>query len=174
MTMVVLRTQLDPARPFADAVRTARDTSNRMLAHQAVPYDEVIRDQRPGARLEHLPLFRSRYLYLTWHPPLQLGDLTVNSVDVDPGATFYDGTLALWESPQGFFGRWEYDADRYDEASASDLAASFCGLLAAAAADPLTPLADLPLAPARDRLLSHAGLTAHLRTLIGAAAEGVA
>jgi len=174
MTMVVLRTRLEPARPFADAVRTARDSFNRMLAHQSVPYDEVIRDQRPGARLDHLPLFRSRYLYLTWHPPLQLGDLTVNSVDVDPGATFYDGTLALWESPQGFFGRWEYDADRYDEAGASDLAASFCGLLAAAAADPSTPLADLPLAPARDRLLSHAGLTAHLRALTNATAEGTA
>lgn len=165
MTMLPLRLRLRPDAPFTDAVEVARHSFTRALGHQ-LPLDDIARAVRPEARLEHLPLFRSRYLYLTWHAPQQFGATTVSSIDVDPGATFYDGTMALWESPHGFFGRWEYDRDRYDEAAARRIAASFCSLLAAAVAAPERRLRDLAMDDDPAPLVTHAGLTAHLRSLV--------
>lgn len=165
MTMLPLRLDLGTATCFADAVSIARDVFARALGHQ-IPFDEIIRAVHPERRLEHLPLFRSRYLYLRWNPPQQLGSTRVGSLDVDPGRSFYDGTMALWESPRGFFGRWEYDADRYDQEAAREITTAFCNLLSTAVVDPQVPVPAIDFSTSSSRLLDHEQLTAHLRSLV--------
>ncbi|MEA2664593.1 MAG: hypothetical protein QOI11_1537, partial [Candidatus Eremiobacteraeota bacterium] len=103
----------------------------------------------------HLPLFRARYLYLNWPVPPSDDVLRAAAIDVDPCSTFYDFTLALWAAPRGYFGRIEYDAERYSAGAMADVLEAFCALATAGLRDPERPLAELPLRDGAAHALSY-------------------
>src|SRR5207248_10788010 len=87
-------------------------------------------------------------------PTLELAPgLRVEIEEVHNGTSKFDLTLLVEEGPDGFEARAEYASDLFDAATAQRLLGHLRVLLEGAAADPRTPVSELPLLTDAERRL---------------------
>ncbi|UUL82312.1 non-ribosomal peptide synthetase [Sphingomonas qomolangmaensis] len=149
---VVLRCDLSGARAFGPQLARMEAMRRETLRHAAFPFAEA-------ARLAHAsggdhPAFQAAFVFESgvpraidaagaqWIPSAWSPDGAID------GTAKFDLSLAMVEMPHGIAGGFEYNAARFDEATARRFAASFEHIVAALAAahapaeielDPLTP-----------------------------------
>ncbi|ACB75251.1 non-ribosomal peptide synthetase [Opitutus terrae] len=100
------------------------------LAHQDVPFEQLVQELQPDRALGHTPLFQ--VLFVLQNAPvgaLRLPGLAAAPVEVDTGTAKFDLTLALEESGGRLIGRLEYNCDLFEDATAARIAAQYEFLL---------------------------------------------
>ncbi|HVU25273.1 MAG TPA: amino acid adenylation domain-containing protein [Opitutus sp.] len=123
-----------------------RATVLESLAHQDVPFEQLVQELQPERTLGHAPLFQVMFaLQNTPADALRLPGLTAAPVEVDTGTTKFDLTLALEETGGRLVARLEYNSDLFDDATAERFAAQYQRLLRGLVQAPAAAVGDLRL-----------------------------
>ncbi len=159
---LVLRVQAEGSLGFHELLGQVRRVTLGAYEHQDLPFERIVEELRPERSLSHSPLFQVVLaLQNNEAPAFALPGLTAELLPVGVAIAKFDLTLFLSEDQQGgLAGVAEYAADLFEEPTVARLSQHLGNLLAAAAAAPRTPLAELPLlaaAESRQILLDSAG-----------------
>ncbi len=149
---LVMRTDLAGAASFGELLDRVRDVALAAYAHQDLPFEKLIGELQPQRDLSRPALFQ--VLFVLQNAPLQdleLPGLTLEASEVDPERVLFDLVLSAREVEDGLAFSFRYNADLFDRATAARLAEGYGRLLAAAAATPEAPLAELPLLSEEER-----------------------
>ena len=149
---VVLRSDIDTARPFADLLPEVRGTVLDAFAHDEAPFDRLVEALGVERDASRNPLFDVMVL-LHGSPRSAPGlpGLAAEFVDVDRRSATFDLSFEFVESQAGLRAVLEYSTDLFDTATAESLSAQLGLLLDAVAASPGTPVGRLPLVSAAQR-----------------------
>ncbi|MEX2134903.1 MAG: amino acid adenylation domain-containing protein [Acidimicrobiia bacterium] len=154
---VVLRLDLRGQPSFKELVERVRRTSLNMIAHQDLPFDELVKAVAPERVASRTPLFSMMFDYLnTPHASLALENTEVEPLQLDAGTSAHDMTLFVEDHSAGIKCRWEYRADLFDRATVGGLTGAFEAMVARLVSDPETSIADIGMldSPAEQRVRS--------------------
>jgi natural product biosynthesis luciferase-like monooxygenase protein/non-ribosomal peptide synthase protein (TIGR01720 family) len=143
---LVLRTDLGGNPGFRELLGRVRAVCSAAYAHQDLPFERLVEDLQPDRDLSRNPLF-DVMLNLQNAPAAdrQFDELTLQSLDIETGASQLDLTLFLVNTEGGLVGSIEYNTDLFDPTTIARLAERFQLILASVAENPDLQLADLPL-----------------------------
>ncbi|MBT5228779.1 MAG: amino acid adenylation domain-containing protein, partial [Methylococcales bacterium] len=134
---VVMRTSLDNNPTFAELLLRQKDVVLQALAHQDVPFEQVIEALSPERNLSYSPIVQVGFaLQNTPIETVTLADLVLSPVELDAGGSKYDMTLMVLEGQKGYSGLWEYNTDLFDEQTIATMAQAYLHLLDAAIETP--------------------------------------
>lgn len=138
---LVLRATTRPGQGFLELARELGQRTLEALAHEALPWDRVVRalERRDGPPLA--PVFFSHMRDAIRAP--RLGATRARFAFVDPGCARFELALVLHEGADGITGFLEYDEDRIARASAESLAADYGAVLTRVLALPEAGLDEL-------------------------------
>jgi non-ribosomal peptide synthetase component F len=156
VNILELRTDLSGDPSFRELLARVCDVTLGAYEHQDVPYEKLLEELRPPRDLSRNPLFQVMcVLHNTPQQVLELSDLTVEPLEIDPGTTRFDVALDFWETSEGLRGRFEYSTDLFESATIARMAGHLQTLLEGIVADPEQHLSQIPLLTAdeRDRVL---------------------
>ncbi|MEV5718555.1 condensation domain-containing protein [Amycolatopsis mediterranei] len=143
-----MRVELTGEPTFRDLLRRCRQEAVDGYAHQDVPFEKIIEEINPEREASaHTPLIRHMLgLHNTpWHE-LRVPGLTVDILTLDTGKARFDLEFELTPTDDGAIaGQLWFAADIMDEPYVRRLLDSVYAVLAAAVADPETPVWRLPL-----------------------------
>ncbi len=159
---VVLRTDLSGNPTFVELVRRVRRTALDAYDHQELPFDWLVEELQPVRQLSVHPLHQISFQVVrprddepsgpavavegsVAEEPLSLPGLSVQPFPTGTATSKFDLAIALAESRTGLAARIEYSSDLYEAETIARFSANFQTLLDAAATDPTTPIASLPL-----------------------------
>lgn len=154
---VVLRLDLRGQPSFKELVERVRRTSLNMIAHQDLPFDELVRAVAPDRDVTRTPLFSIMFDYLnTPHASLALENTEIEPVPLDSATSAHDLTLFVEDHSTAINCRWEYRADRFDRATVGGLTAAYETMVARLVSDPTVNIADIGMldAPGEQRIRS--------------------
>ncbi|MFD4432640.1 amino acid adenylation domain-containing protein, partial [Nocardia sp. NPDC058497] len=142
-----LRLSLDPQEHFTALLARAREVALAALGNADVPFDHIVEAVNPPRDNTRHPLFEAVFSYenLPASPSLDLGGLTVSTLDIPGETTHFDLSLTLREQPDtgGLTGSLRYATDLYDAATVAGFAARFHDILTTIAAHPEATVAQL-------------------------------
>jgi amino acid adenylation domain-containing protein len=117
-----LRAEADPT---ADALlAAARDALRRSLAHKMLPFDMIVQRLGPERDLGVNPFFQVGFQFMEYFTNEGTADLVVPR-----SSAMFDLGLDLWGEGEGFAGRFEYNSDLFDSATASMMEHAFVASL---------------------------------------------
>nr|WP_237500029.1 non-ribosomal peptide synthetase [Streptomyces sp. SID8379] len=153
-----LRGTWDPERDtFRALLGAGRAAVLAAFRHQNTPFDRIADALEPERDLSTTPVFQVMFDLVTddgGPRGPELPGLDVEPVAADGGIARFDLTLHLTERPDGsLHGSLEYATALYDAATAERVTGHYTALLAALAAAPDTPVADLDFLGAAERAL---------------------
>ncbi len=149
---LVLRARVSPEAPFRSLLRQVRETALGAYAHPDLPFEQLVEALKPPRDLSRSPLFQVMFaLQNAPAPALELPGLAVRLVELDGRVSRYDLSLAMWESPTGLEGTFEYNTDLFDAATMARMAGHLRAVLEAVVADANRPVRELPLLSEAER-----------------------
>jgi hypothetical protein len=197
---VNLRTDLGGEPTFRELVGRVRRTALDAFDHQELPFDSLVEQLQPVRQLSVHPLHQISFQVakrLTGSAPglllaqveggvgeaaPELPGVAIEAFPTGTDTNHFDLSMGLAETTDGLIARLEYSTDLYDPATIERFGDCYRTFLAAAAARPDTPIAELPLLSDRERhrILEEWNDTVHpevdqscLHELIAAAARRV-
>jgi amino acid adenylation domain-containing protein len=150
-----LRADLTGDPTFTELVEQVRDTTLAALAHQEVPFEQLVEELAPPRDLTRNPVFQLWFDLFSDDHRLELDDLVTEPFPAGVSSTRFDLELRLWETPDGaLHGELVYPRDLFDAETIARFAGHLDMLTSAVAADPLVrPLrADILTAAEHDLL----------------------
>ncbi len=142
----VLRVRMDEDAPFTDLVTTVRDEMADLLDHP-LPFDELVRELAPDRDARMHPLFQAGFVF---EPPAPVTDpgWEFALMEVELGNAMhvakFDLHLEFDERPSGdLAGRFVFNTDLFDRATARRLTRAILLVLDQVVADPSRAVADL-------------------------------
>jgi len=167
MTVLPLRARLTDAPSFRVHLRRTMTSLSEAFLHQTYPFQRLLADLRPGADAGIEPIFQVVFNYRNMPACLPVMEgLVVSNFRAPHLSARFDFHLNLTPSAGELQLELEYDADLFEAATAARWLDGYRALLEAAAADPETSTADLPIMPAgeRQRVLSEWSRGVAIRT----------
>jgi amino acid adenylation domain-containing protein len=146
LNTLVLRDDLGGNPVFHDFLQHIRDTCLNAYAHQDLPFEKLVQELNIERSLNRSPLFQ--VMFVLHNQPdgeLRLENLQIVPEKVETGSVSFDLILSMTSGERGLAGSLEYNADLFDSSTADRMQRHFGVLLAAAVANPLTVLRELPL-----------------------------
>lgn len=136
---LAIRVDLSGTRTHADALRVTDRAVRGALAHQDIPFDQVIQALKPPRHPDR-PIVRQAAFAFQPVPvrPLRAGALTLRPLDpdqVDLGVSPLDLSLHMWEAENGLRGCLEYNTGLFDEDTVAGWADTFLAVLGEAGRD---------------------------------------
>ncbi|MBA5872920.1 MAG: amino acid adenylation domain-containing protein [Nitrospira sp. CR1.2] len=149
---LVLRTDVSGHPRFVDLLERVRETVLGAQSHQDVPFEQVVDALKPDRDLSHAPLFQVMFALQTLgRDMVEIPNLTVEPVEVDPGSAKFDLSLEMTWAPEGLTGFFEFNLDLFEPATIDRMTGHFLTLLAGIVAEPQRKLAALPLMDEAER-----------------------
>ena len=149
---LVLRSTLDNRGTFRDCLADVQSTVLDAFANQEVPFERVVDALQPERDTSRNPLFDVMVLLQnTPDDGSGLPGLDVEELTLPVVTSGCDLTFEFQESGAVLGGAVEYNTDLFDAATIERMVGQLQVLLAAVAADPDLPLADLPLLTDEER-----------------------
>jgi natural product biosynthesis luciferase-like monooxygenase protein/amino acid adenylation domain-containing protein len=149
VNQVVLRARLDGDPTFRDLLGRTRETALAALAHQDLPFDQLVSALQLDRDLSRTPIFQVKFVLQTAPRASEtLDGLELRHLDLDWGSAKFDLLLNIEESDGELSGSLEYNADLFDAATAHGLADGYRTLLERVVADPEQKLEGLGAAAA--------------------------
>ncbi|MBC6447458.1 amino acid adenylation domain-containing protein [Actinokineospora xionganensis] len=155
---LVLRTDTSGDPTFRELLRRVGETDLAAYSHQDVPFERLVEVLNPRRSLARHPLFQVMLtLQNNSEASLPLPGLEATAHPASGGGVKFDLSMSIVErhtesgAPDGFEGMLAYRADLFDEATARRIADRFARVLAAATADPDTPIGALDVLDAAER-----------------------
>ncbi|HVR96986.1 MAG TPA: amino acid adenylation domain-containing protein, partial [Thermoanaerobaculia bacterium] len=149
---LALRVDLGNNWTFGHLLATTRSVALAAFRDQDLPFERLVEEVQPEREAARQPFPRA--LVVLQNAPLATPVLPGIAVDVEPihtGTARSDLAISFHEVPGGLLAAIELSRDVFDEATVERLWERFQILLAAAAADPHLPLAELPLLTEEER-----------------------
>ncbi|HYG61280.1 MAG TPA: amino acid adenylation domain-containing protein, partial [Thermoanaerobaculia bacterium] len=142
---LVLPAELAGRPGFRELLERTRRRTLEAYAHQEVPFERLVEELAPERSLAYPPLFQVMFvLQNTPREDLRLPGLRLTSMGWGETRTAkFDLTLSLTETGEGLAGTLEYNTDLFDGTTIDRMAVHLERLIAAALAEPETPLAAL-------------------------------
>ncbi|HKH46680.1 MAG TPA: amino acid adenylation domain-containing protein, partial [Thermoanaerobaculia bacterium] len=141
LTQLVFSTDLGGDPTFHEILGRVRQVALGAYAHQDVPFGKLVEALRPERDTSRPPIAQVSLMVLeASDEAMSLGGLTASGLNVDSGTSAFELTLGLWDSPSGFFGHLEHNADLFDRTTGGRLAEGLLALL-----DSVLERVDLPL-----------------------------
>jgi hypothetical protein len=140
INLIVVRIRLEDDPPFEELVQRVRRTCLEAYAHEEMPFELLLqRLQQSGSysamlAMENYPL-----------SPLQLGGCTVQQLDADAGAAFYDFTMVFFDSQPRIDAYLAYNAELFEPRTIRRYVRDFEALLRSAVSAPGQRISRLPI-----------------------------
>jgi amino acid adenylation domain-containing protein/non-ribosomal peptide synthase protein (TIGR01720 family) len=152
VNQLVLRTDLAGWPTFQAVLERVRKTCLDAYMHQDVPFEQLVAELHVERQLNRSPLFQVK-LILQNAPdqPLALSKLTLRPVAIETTTAQFDLVISANESRRGIEGVVEYSKDLFDATTIARMLRHLETLVAEVVADPLRPIAALPLLAAAER-----------------------
>ncbi|MEM8663717.1 MAG: condensation domain-containing protein, partial [Pseudomonadota bacterium] len=146
MNTVVMRPgAVAPDRPFTEFLRTVAATIEAAIAHQALPYDQIVDLAKVERRPDRPAL--TPVMLIMQNPQEGEGfgapGLTVEASDVTTGTAKFDVTLSFDEADGDLVGTIEYAADLFDPATIGWLGETMAALCERVAHAPTITVGEL-------------------------------
>ncbi|MGW0328303.1 amino acid adenylation domain-containing protein [Nocardia sp. NPDC003183] len=160
---LTLRTTLDPAGSFDEAVDVARETDLGAFANADLPFERVAEVVAPGRGSAQSPLFQVALTFSNNEAAaLELPGLTVNALDTAIAAKFdlqvdVEPRFTAAGDPDELVTLFNYATDLFDEATVRSIGARFARILTAVAADPQIRIGDIDILDESERTRLLAG-----------------
>ena len=152
LNTVVMRSRFEADTTFAQLLDSVRDRAVDAFANQDVPFDRLVDELLPDRDRSRHPLFQTMFVYSPAEAlTRRLPGLTLTRLPVDGGVAKFDLTLFVTSDERSIEAGFEYDADRFEAATAERLLGHLERLLTAALADPDEPIAGLDHLTAAER-----------------------
>ncbi|MEA2125124.1 MAG: hypothetical protein QOI80_1906 [Solirubrobacteraceae bacterium] len=142
---VALRVRLDGNPSFRTVVERTRETVLGALAHQEMPFEQVVTALKLPRDAAHNPVFQVNFRAQSAPPVPALRGLEVEALAVDVGYARFDLALELRFGADALAGYVEYDVDLFDPATIEALVAALGELLHQITADPDIPILAIAL-----------------------------
>lgn len=151
--VVALRQAVDLHQPFSRLMRQVAASFIAAVAHQDLPFGQVLtaleETRHPGIS----PLFQT--LFVWQQKPdaaTRLGQSSVSALQaVDRGSATYELTLEMWPDETGIAGQFEYADDRFLPDTIARMAANFTTFVEHCVADSEEAVGRLPLLSEAER-----------------------
>jgi amino acid adenylation domain-containing protein len=166
VNLLPMRASLAANPRFSDFVAGIRQTVAHALEHQDFPFASMVQRLRMMRDPSRSPVFQAMFIYqkaqrfdaegLTAFAlnesgvQVLLGDLTLESVAVDRGASLFDLTLSAGRIDDRLTLSLEYDSDLFDADTIDRMLEHFQTMLRGVVADPEQSVHDLPIIPKRE------------------------
>nr|WP_218577583.1 non-ribosomal peptide synthetase [Phytohabitans rumicis] len=160
---LVLRTDLTGDPSFAELVARVRGADLAAFSHQDVPFEAVVKALNPDRSLASNPLFQVMVVYRNRSAAdFALAGLAVTPEPVETGTARFDLVFGFVESDVdgGLSVLLEYRTDLFDRDTVVRLGERLNRLVAAAVADPESPVSRLDVLGADERQQVLAGFNA--------------
>ncbi|MDF2629024.1 MAG: tycC3 [Symbiobacteriaceae bacterium] len=152
VSTLVMRTDLSGNLPFRELLARVRENVLNDFSHQDLPFENLVEALQPVRDTSRTPLFQVMFtLQNTPSGATELPGLTFRGFDAESGTAKFDLTLYITEVGDGLTGVMEYNTDLFDRTTIERMVGHLQTLLAGIAADPQTPVANLPLLTAAER-----------------------
>ncbi|HSK05835.1 MAG TPA: condensation domain-containing protein, partial [Kofleriaceae bacterium] len=149
---LALRCDLAGDPSFAEALRRVREAVIGALAHQDLPFEQLVEELQPERDPSRHPIFQAMLVFQGARAPsLALEGIEVEALPAGAGSAKFDLSLYLSESPHGLEGAVEYDTDLFEPETIARLIGHFQLLLEGCITRPERPLSAHPLLLASDR-----------------------
>ncbi|MFL6291919.1 MAG: amino acid adenylation domain-containing protein, partial [Thermoanaerobaculia bacterium] len=152
---LALRVDLSGDPGFGELVRRVRAVALGAYARQEIPFERLVEELRPERSLSHAPVFQvALALQNLPEADLDLGEVALSRLPVDPGAAQFDLSLFLTPAAQGgVLARMDYASDLFDPGTVERLLGHFHRLLEGVAAEGAdgVRISELPLLSAEER-----------------------
>jgi amino acid adenylation domain-containing protein len=164
LNLLIVRTDLSGNPTFRELLKREQEACVGAYAHQEVPFGKLVQELKPKQDASRNPIAQVAFLYLDFPEAtaMQFLGLTATPIDIDNGASRFDITLAMIETPEGFAISIEYISDIFEHGRMERMAKHLQVLLEGIIANPDARLSDVPiLTLAEQRQLQHWNDTAH-------------
>ncbi|MDF5719562.1 MAG: amino acid adenylation domain-containing protein [Rhizonema sp. PD37] len=149
---LALRFDLSTELTFADLLTQVRQVTQNAYEHQDLPFEMLVEQLQLERNLNRNPLVQVMFvLQNAPSSPWDLPDLSVEKMPWGLNAVRFDLELNLWETPEGLEGFCCYSTDLFDAPTIARMMRHFQNLLVAIAANPIQPVALLPLLTQQER-----------------------
>jgi len=149
---VVVRTDAAGDPTFQSLLERVRDAALGAFAHQEIPFERLVDELGVPRDLSMSPLFQAMLvLHNTPNPRADLGGLTLETLEFDPGFAKLDLILEVREDQDGISGGFEYNTALFDAATVDQLARHLMHLLTDAVHHPDRRLSELALLSEAER-----------------------
>ena len=155
---LVLRTDLSGDPSLGEVIGRVREAELAGLAHQDLPFDQLVEALTPERSLARHPLFQVMMVFQNVpRQPWQLPGLDVSRVGAGTGALRVDLSFYVWEQqgpggvPAGLAGILEYADELFDASTAEAIADRLVRILEQVAADPEVQISRVELLDAAER-----------------------
>jgi len=147
LNLLIIRTDLSGNPRFRELLKREQDSCVGAFAHQEVPFGKLVQELKPKQDPSRNPIAQVAFLYLDFPEAtaMQFLGLTASHIDIDNGASRFDITLAMTETPDGFTVSIEYIRDIFEHGRMERMAQHLRVLLEGIVANPDQRLFDLPL-----------------------------
>ncbi|HEX5872595.1 MAG TPA: amino acid adenylation domain-containing protein, partial [Longimicrobium sp.] len=147
LNTLALRTDVSGDPTFAELLRRVRETSLDAFAHQEVPFERLVDELKVERSLARHPLFQVMFSMISGAPQQHgtFADLRVEASEPWEAPAKVDLSLMVGETDGRLAGALVYAADLWDASTMRRMADHLRSLLAAAVADPSTPISALPM-----------------------------
>jgi len=149
---LVMRASLEGNPRFVDVLDQVKTTVLEGLAHQDLPFDQLVVALSPARALDRNPLYQTAFA-LQNHPRplLTLPGLRSESLRVKPKRSKFDMNLTMFDEDGVLSGELEYATDLFDKESVDQFSRHFQAWLAAIGADPAERVEGIQFLSAAER-----------------------
>jgi amino acid adenylation domain-containing protein len=135
---LVLRTDLSGNPSLRELLDRVREVTLGAYAHQDMPFDKLVEELQPERDLSRNPLFQVMFIFQNNPmPALEIGNLTIEPIELAETTTAFDITLALNQTAEGTIrGSVRYSTDLFDFSTIERLTRHYETLLRSVVADP--------------------------------------
>jgi amino acid adenylation domain-containing protein len=153
LNTLALRTDVGGDPTFAELLGRVRETSLDAFAHGEVPFERLVDELKVERSLARHPLFQVVFSLVTGAPGAHgtFADLAVEAAELEDSPAKVDLSLIMGETEGRLGGALVYATDLWDAPTMRRMAEHLRTLLAAAAADPSTPIGALPMMDEEER-----------------------
>ncbi|MBF6209343.1 amino acid adenylation domain-containing protein, partial [Streptomyces gardneri] len=156
---LVFRTRVDTGEAFTDLLARQREIDIQAFANADVPFERLVEMLNPVRSTARHPLFQVGLSFQNLaQSALELPGLSVSGLDIDTELSQFDLHLIATDRyddagvPEGITGFFTYATDLFDRATVQGFVDRFTRLLGEIVAAPRTPVGDLELLDATERV----------------------
>ncbi|HEY6804818.1 MAG TPA: amino acid adenylation domain-containing protein [Pyrinomonadaceae bacterium] len=149
---LVLRTSLSGNPTVRELLGHVREVTLGAYAHQDLPFEKLVEELQPERDLSRNPLFQVMFIFQNNPmPALEIGELTIEPIEMMEATTAFDITLALNQTPNGEIrGSVRYSTDLFDVSTIDRLTRHYETLLRSIVFDASVRLSSLEMLTAEE------------------------
>jgi NRPS condensation-like uncharacterized protein len=148
---VVLRVDVSGAPPFRELLGRVRASVLDAVAHQKLPFEQLVRALQPERDLSRHALYQVMLTLVPTETPPPFVGLELEEVPTERASSPIDLTVFLEEREGRLDTIWEYSTDLFDLETVTRMQGHFVQLLEAVVADPEQTVDALPISPEEER-----------------------